>query len=170
MGSLLNQLGDESGRQERAAGTLTHELGLVNRHARGVDIGIAWARQALEAVRRNAEKLHQVAGASLAMPLPADSESITPPVLPDLIPRRPAATLPLGEARMSAGDLADIDLAVAATAERGERASHMDRTATDTSDAGVLDVPAAEETVRAEVETSGGESAEPGADAPETAE
>ncbi len=177
---LLNQLADESGRQERAAGTLTHELGLVNRHARGVDIGIAWARQALEAVRRNAEKLHQVAGASLALPLPADSEPITPTVLPDLIPRRPAATLPLGDTRMPAGDLADMDLAAAATGERGERASAMDSTATDstatdppatdTPVAGVLEVPAAPESLSAEAKTSAGDSVDPAADAQATAE
>lgn len=172
MWGLLNQLAEESGRQERAAGTLTHELGLVNRHARGVDIGIAWARQALEAVRRNADKLHQVAGASLATPFAAESEPITPPILPDLTPRRPASTLPFGDTPMPASDPAGRDVttsgrmavdtgaaAVAAApkaelaadaSERTERKPSVDPAAADTPGGGEPDPGVEEETEAAE--------------------
>jgi methyl-accepting chemotaxis protein len=103
---LLNQLHDEAVRQERAATTLTHELGLVNRNVRGVDTGVAWARQALEAGRRNAEKLHQTAGGSAPLPVPGDSGPGASPPLADMPGRRPTATRPLADSnRLSSGAL-----------------------------------------------------------------
>lgn len=101
---LLNQLHDEAVRQERAASTLTHELGLVNRNVRGVDTGVAWARQALEAVRRNAEKLHQTAGGSAPLPIPGDSGPSSHPLPPEMTGRRPTETRPLADSnRLSSG-------------------------------------------------------------------
>ncbi len=88
LGRLLAQLHDESARQERGATALTHELGLANRHTRGVDVGVAWARQALEAIRRNAERLRQTAGGG-AFP------AALPPA--DLPRRAPLPTRPLAE-------------------------------------------------------------------------
>lgn len=101
---LLDQLQNEAVLQERSASTLAHELGLANRNVRGVDVGVAWVRQALEAVRRNAEKLHQTAGGTT--PLPALSEANTGPNTPGSEPlgRMPTATRPLAEGmRLPAG-------------------------------------------------------------------
>jgi hypothetical protein len=102
----LDQLHDEVVQQQRTASTLTHELGLVNRNVRGVDIGVAWTRQALEAARRNAEKLYQTAGGSTPPPTPADSSPASHPLPPDLPARVPTATRPLAErARIVSGPL-----------------------------------------------------------------
>ena len=102
----LDQLHDEVVHQQRTASALTHELGLVNRNVRGVDIGVAWTRQALEAVRRNAEKLYQTAGGSAPPPTPADSSPASHPLPPDLPARVPTATRPLAErARIVSGPL-----------------------------------------------------------------
>ena len=102
----LDQLHDEVVHQQRTASALTHELGLVNRNVRGVDIGVAWTRQALEAVRRNAEKLYQTAGGGTPPPTPADSSPASHPLPPDLPARVPTATRPLAErSRIVSGPL-----------------------------------------------------------------
>jgi hypothetical protein len=103
---MLDQLYDEVVRQERTASTMTHELGLVNRNVRGVDIGVAWARQALEAVRRNAERLHQTAGGSAPAPVAGDVGPNSQPLPVGLPARVPTATRPLAEvSRLSLGAL-----------------------------------------------------------------
>ncbi len=94
---LLDQLHDEVVQQERSATTLAHELGIVNRNVRGVDVGVAWARQALEAVRRNAEKLHHTAGGGMPVPVPGETNPSSRPLAPDMPARVPAATRPLAE-------------------------------------------------------------------------
>lgn len=94
---LLEQLQDEVAKQERSATTLAHELGIVNRNVRGVDVGVAWARQALEAVRRNAEQLHHTAGGGAPFPTPGDAAPTSHPLGPDVLARVPTATRPLAE-------------------------------------------------------------------------
>ena len=95
LSNLLGQLQDEVTRQERGATALTHELGVATRHARGVDVGVAWTRQALEAIRRNAERLYQTAGGT-APRFPGGNGgafAAGPPA--DLPPRAPQPTRPL---------------------------------------------------------------------------
>lgn len=100
---ILAQLHDEAANQERGATALTHELGLTNRHARGVDVGVAWARQALEAIRRNAQRLYQTAGGTVS-PFPGGAgHAFSAPMPGDLPARAPLPTRPLaGSGKLSA--------------------------------------------------------------------
>jgi hypothetical protein len=108
----LDNLHDEAVRQERTASTLTHDLGIMNRNIRGVDIGVSWTRQALEAVRRNAEKLYQTVGGGTPPPMLGDPTAAAHPLPPDMPMRAPTATRPLAEsARLGAGPLAPGGLA-----------------------------------------------------------
>jgi hypothetical protein len=101
---LLEQLQDEVAKQERSATTLAHELGIVNRNVRGVDVGVAWARQALEAVRRNAEQLHHTAGGGAPVPTAGEAAPPSHPLGPDALARVPTATRPLADgARLPVG-------------------------------------------------------------------
>lgn len=101
---LLSQLEETLERQEHAASTMTHELGTMNRNARGVDVGVAWAAQALEAIRRNAERLYQTTGNGVQPPRADDSSSVSE--ISDLPVRAPQPTRPLSEkARLAADDV-----------------------------------------------------------------
>jgi hypothetical protein len=114
---LLETMRDEVSQQERSATTLVHELGIVNRNVRGVDVGIAWARQALEAVRRNAEKLLQTAGGATAAPTFQESVPISTPItdggLRGAAPSRVAAHLS-DEAQAAVAHLAGAETGAAA--------------------------------------------------------
>jgi methyl-accepting chemotaxis protein len=105
IGKALEQLQGEAMQQERGASALAHELGILNRNVRGVDAAVAWARQALEAVRRNAEKLTQLAGGSGPLPVPGEAG-------PSVPMRAPMTTRPLAdEGRMAPGALLEgLDL------------------------------------------------------------
>jgi hypothetical protein len=120
----IDQLHDEVVRQERTASTLTHDLGLANRNVRGVDIGVSWTRQALEAVRRNAERLYQTAGGNAPPSLAGDPGPASHPLPPDMPARVPTATRPLAErARIASGPLAaDLGLGGSAIARSADAA------------------------------------------------
>jgi hypothetical protein len=61
-----------------------------------VDVGIAWARQALDAMRRTAERVYQTTGGVVSAPAAAASPSSRP--LPsDLPSRATTATRPLAD-------------------------------------------------------------------------
>ncbi len=92
---VLEMLRDEIAHQERGASALTQELGIVSRHVRGIDVGVAWARQAIEAVRRNAERLYQTSGGPV--PPLGGTPPISRPLTADMPGRTPSATRPLAD-------------------------------------------------------------------------
>jgi hypothetical protein len=101
---VLEMLRDEIAHQERGASALTQELGIVSRHVRGIDVGVAWARQAIEAVRRNAERLYQTSGGPV--PPLGGAPPISRPLTADMPGRTPPATRPLADVgRLPSGAL-----------------------------------------------------------------
>ncbi len=76
--NLLTQASLEVAQLERSLSPLGRELGVQSRHLRTADANIAWFRQALDAVRSNAEQLQQIAGANVPPPNVADPLSFTP--------------------------------------------------------------------------------------------
>ncbi len=62
--NLLTQLNADSAQDERAMSNLTRDLGMLSRAVRQADSGAVWVLQALEAIRRDAEQLQQIAGGS----------------------------------------------------------------------------------------------------------
>lgn len=129
---LLAQLQDEVARQERDATELAHELGLATRHARGVDVGVVWARQALEAVRRNAERLYQTTGGS-ATGFPGEGRPYSPPA--DM-PRAPQPSRPLTQS----GKLSALSGMARGIGESGGLATSAASTAHE-DEGGVADTP-----------------------------
>ncbi len=96
---MLAQIADEIGQEERGISSLTHELGLLSAAVRRVDAGVAWATQALEAVRKGAEQLQRVAGPPQPPPDPNDPRPANPsrPIPPGGAPRIPQLSRPLSE-------------------------------------------------------------------------
>jgi hypothetical protein len=93
--NALVQLNGDAAQMERSLSQLVRELGVQSRHVRTADANIAWFRQALDAVRTNAEQLQQAAGANLPPPGPSDSGGNTPSR--PLGPRVPQRTRPLAD-------------------------------------------------------------------------
>jgi hypothetical protein len=87
--------------QERGASTLTQDLGLISRHVRGIDGHVAWARQAIDAVRRNAERLHATAVGAGPLPAGADGEAAAPPPGAEPPSRGPTTSRPLTDSPRS---------------------------------------------------------------------
>jgi hypothetical protein len=125
---MLTQLDEEMARQEHDAGAVTHELAIVNRNARGVDVGVAWAVQALEAIRRNAERLHQAAGGNAMIAGPGGFGPLASQPA-DFPSRAPQATRPLSASGklapdiLGSGALPTEDLAADNPAEIAQAAS-----------------------------------------------
>jgi hypothetical protein len=98
---LLAQVADELGQGGRGISNLTRELGMLSRAVRQADVGMAWTIQALDAVRRGAEQLQQVAGSPLPPPEPGDpygdprTPNPTRPLMPGGGPRVPQLSRPL---------------------------------------------------------------------------
>ncbi|HYM28856.1 MAG TPA: hypothetical protein VET66_11945, partial [Steroidobacteraceae bacterium] len=91
--AALDALREAIASQERGASTLTQDLGLISRHVRGIDGHVAWARQAVDAVRRNAERLQ--ATATGAGPLLADDTGAMAPPSAEAPSRGPTTSRPL---------------------------------------------------------------------------
>lgn len=103
---LLVQADTEAAQLERGLSQFARELGVESRQLRTADANIAWFRQALDAVQRNAEQLQQVAGASV--PAPGVDGAPGPTSRPMMTgspgqlavpsqPRMPHPTRPLGD-------------------------------------------------------------------------
>lgn len=102
--NLLVKADAEAAQLERGLGQFARELGVESRQLRTADANIAWFRQALDAVQRNAEQLQQVAGANV--PTPGMDGTPGPTSRPMLggpgqqaapsQPRMPQPTRPLG--------------------------------------------------------------------------
>lgn len=102
---LLVQADAEAAQLERGLSQFARELGVESRQLRTADANIAWFRQALDAVQRNAEQLQQVAGANV--PAPGMDGAPGPTSRPVLggpgqpaapsQPRMPQPTRPLGQ-------------------------------------------------------------------------
>lgn len=88
----LGKLNAELTQMERSLAQVRRDLGVQSRNMRTADANIAWLRQALNAVRGNAEQLQQVAGANLPPPGPSDSQASPSRPLP---PRAPLKSRPL---------------------------------------------------------------------------
>jgi hypothetical protein len=77
---------------------MARELGVLSRAVRQADVGMAWVVQALDAIRRDAEQLQQVAGSPLPPPEPGDPRPPNPsrPSVPGGgTPRVPQLSRPL---------------------------------------------------------------------------
>jgi hypothetical protein len=96
---LLADITDEIGQEERGMTSLAHELGMLSRVVRRVDAGVAWAVQALDAIRRDAEQLQQVAGPPLPPPELGGARPANPsrPNPPGSAPRIPQLSRPLSD-------------------------------------------------------------------------
>ncbi|HEX6121920.1 MAG TPA: hypothetical protein VFY89_02115 [Ktedonobacterales bacterium] len=97
---LLALVADEIGHEERDVGGMARELGVLSRAVRQADLGLAWVVQALDAVRRDAEQLQQVAGSPLPPPEPGEPRPPNPsrPLAPGGgTPRAPQLARPLTE-------------------------------------------------------------------------
>jgi hypothetical protein len=92
--AALDALREAIATQERGATTLTQDLGLISRHVRGIDGHVAWARQAIDAVRRNAERLQATAIGAGPLPAVSDVETTMPPNA-DAPSRGPISSRPL---------------------------------------------------------------------------
>lgn len=95
---MLGQIADSIGHEERSVSSLAHELGLLAATMRRVDMGVAWATQALETVRQGAEQLQRVMGT----PPPPDLDDPRPagpsrPNTPGAAPRMPPLSRPIAE-------------------------------------------------------------------------
>jgi hypothetical protein len=120
--NLAQQLDAEAAHSERVVSQLARELGVQTRHMRSADASIAWFRQALEAVRGNAEQLQQLAGPNLPPPASpsrplAPEERLSQPVSPPMgvpIPRetpppaQPLTQPPTQSAPPDGGTLAEL--------------------------------------------------------------
>lgn len=84
--TLLGKLNAELTQMERSLAQVRRDLGVQSRNMRTADANIAWLRQALNAVRGNAEQLQQVAGANLPPPGPSDSQASPSRPLPQRAP------------------------------------------------------------------------------------
>jgi hypothetical protein len=94
LAQALGALREAMDAQERRASTLTQDLGIISRHVRGIDGRVAWARQAIDAVRRNAERLYLTAGGATPPPAGAEDDASAMPAGADLLgptPSRPLA-------------------------------------------------------------------------------
>ncbi|HEV2238663.1 MAG TPA: hypothetical protein VGR57_18540 [Ktedonobacterales bacterium] len=96
--AALSALRDAVAAQERGASTLTQDLGLMSRQVRGIDGRVAWARQAIDAVRRNTERLYLTAGGAAQPPAAADEPADRMPPVGDMPEYGPTASRPLADA------------------------------------------------------------------------
>ena len=114
---LLLKADAEATQLERGLSQFARELGVESKQLRAVDGNIAWFRQALDAVQRNAEQLQQVAGANVptpgmeGAPGPISRPFLGGPGQPAVAsqPRMPQPTRPLepGLPGMGSGPLGD---------------------------------------------------------------
>ena len=106
--SLTGQLDAESVQLERSLTQLSRDLSMQSRHLRSADANIAWFRQALNAVRSNAEQLQQIAGPMT--PLPGSEFGPTSrPLDQSMMGRQGQMSRPLaGYASADDGTLADL--------------------------------------------------------------
>ena len=94
--NLTGQLDAESAHLERSLTQLSRDLSMQSRHMRSADANIAWFRQALDAVRSNAEQLQQIAGPMT--PLPAsDLGPASRPLEPGALGRPGQPSRPLAD-------------------------------------------------------------------------
>ena len=106
--TLMGQLDAESSALEKSLTQLSRDLSMQSRHMRSADANIAWFRQALNAVRSNAEQLQQVAGPMA--PLPAsDLGPASRPLEPGGMGRPGQMSRPLpGQGNADDGTLAEF--------------------------------------------------------------
>lgn len=101
--NLTGQLDTESAHLERSLTQLTRDLSMQSKHMRSADANIAWFRQALDAVRSNAEQLQQIAGPMT--PLPAsDFGPASRPLDPGAFGRLGQPSRPLADFTDNADD------------------------------------------------------------------
>jgi hypothetical protein len=101
LASALAALREAIASQERGASTLTHDLGLLSRQVRGIDGQVAWARQAIGAVRRSAERLNTTAGGAALLPVSAEADASAPAQGSEALSHGPITSRPLADAELS---------------------------------------------------------------------
>ncbi|MGH2486635.1 MAG: hypothetical protein ACRDHE_11540, partial [Ktedonobacterales bacterium] len=106
--NLTGQIDAESAQLERNLTQLERDLGIQSRHMRSADANIAWFRQALNAVRGNAEQLQQIAGPMIPLP-PTDAGPASRPLDPGMRGRPGQTSRPLADyANTDDGTLAEF--------------------------------------------------------------
>ncbi|HKV83643.1 MAG TPA: hypothetical protein VJN88_03745, partial [Ktedonobacterales bacterium] len=94
--NLTGQIDAESAQLERNLTQLERDLGIQSRHMRSADANIAWFRQALNAVRGNAEQLQQIAGPMIPPP-PTDAGPASRPLDAGMAGRPGQSSRPLAD-------------------------------------------------------------------------
>jgi hypothetical protein len=106
--NLTGQIDTETAQLERNLTQLERDLGIQSRHMRSADANIAWFRQALNAVRGNAEQLQQIAGPMVPLP-PTDAGPASRPLDPGMLGRPGQSSRPLaGYTNTDDGTLAEL--------------------------------------------------------------
>jgi hypothetical protein len=118
----LSALREAIAAQERGASALTQDLGIISRHVRGIDGRVAWARQAIDAVRRNAERLYLTAGGATPPPTGGDSDASALPSSADSF--GPTTTRPLADAPRSYPSMPPAASEQPAASESGDHEIH----------------------------------------------
>jgi hypothetical protein len=94
--NLTGQIDTETAQLERNLTQLERDLSIQSRHMRSADANIAWFRQALNAVRGNAEQLQQIAGPMIPLP-PTDAGPASRPLDPGILGRPGQTSRPLAD-------------------------------------------------------------------------
>lgn len=94
--NLTGQIDAETAQLERNLTQLERDLSIQSRHMRSADANIAWFRQALNAVRGNAEQLQQIAGPMVPLP-PTDAGPASRPLDPGMMGRPGQTSRPLAD-------------------------------------------------------------------------
>lgn len=90
---LLTELDSFTSNDERAANSMTHQLGLLNGEMRRAATKLAWVLQALETLRRNAEQIEHVS----STPDPLADPTTHPALTQEAGARPPIRTRPLAD-------------------------------------------------------------------------